>query len=181
MGQSSATSSMLQFSPTAHSTAADAARVHELDTLVEDRRQKRRCALWRWPRWTTPPGPAGRAFRSSTDTRRGRQYPPTPSLRKSTLIKLARGRPRPHRDPRSPYRPDNRPFDGWRVPKFAATPVACRVHSVLSFRLFVDGQDRGPSPSTAQHRSRLARLDHHRRNPLRPSGAPAMAVDSPAR
>jgi len=28
----------------------------------------------------------------------------------------------------------------------------------------------GPSPSTAQHRSRLARLDHHRRNPLRPRG-----------
>jgi hypothetical protein len=78
----------VQFSPTPHSTAADAARVHELDTLVEDRRQKRRCALWRWPWWTTPPGPAGRAFRSSTDTRWGRQYPSTLSL-KSTLFALS--------------------------------------------------------------------------------------------
>jgi hypothetical protein len=37
-----------------------------------------------------------------------------------------------------------------RVPKFAATAVACGLHSVGSFRLFGDGQDRGP------HRLRLS-------------------------
>jgi hypothetical protein len=37
----------------------------------------------------TSPEPAGRAFRSSTERRCGRQYPPTLSLRKSTLFKLS--------------------------------------------------------------------------------------------
>jgi fermentation-respiration switch protein FrsA (DUF1100 family) len=90
--------------------------------------------------------------------------------------------PGPHRDSRSPYRPDNRPFDGWRgrssqPPPSPAGCTPCARSASSSTGKF----GAGPSPSTAQHRSRLARLDHHRRNPLRPSGAPAMSVDSRAR
>jgi hypothetical protein len=60
----------------------------------------------------TAAGPAGRAFRSSTDRRCGRNYPSTLSLT-STPFKLSSRKARPYRGSRSPHCPHNRPLDGW--------------------------------------------------------------------